>query len=497
MKAYRKYMYMGLPVLGVLFYLFYLHRAAIDLVYSDYIRLILSYLPDVWDPEKFFVPDLLTRIPVNFLERAVNVELFGYSVTFDRVMGVLGFGLSALIIGAYSRRMRLGAGWFTAMMVFMFSLNKWEMLYNGTGWAHFLAFGCFFYNYYVLERVYGSGGEKKGDRVRLRVLPALVTIGVAGPYCAIYIMTLVLAYLFVWIRRQTGWRQTALLLASAVLPLALYLWSNSMAVYEYSGAVEGSMLEALREDPGFFLKFLLKSFASMIFGVELINRHMAEVPGIVWCLAGALVAASYVLALWMNFYYGIEKKTIFPLMLLAGGGMNHLMVLVSRWIFMPRDAYGMSSRYALQYQIGILGIFLTFALVFQQQRAGGLREDRKEADGRTAREPEKGRGSRKQKERPMAPWVRAAALAVTALFLGGNLLTTAEELSFAEHRKQHNINDVKPVVLNFENETDETLETALEYHKPGIREALSILKENGWNVFGEAGGNTMESGGKK
>jgi len=90
MKAYRKYMYVGLPVLGVLFYLFYLHRAAIDLVYSDYIRLTLSYLPDVWDPEKFFVPDLLTRIPVNFLERAVNVELFGYSVTFDRVLGVLG-----------------------------------------------------------------------------------------------------------------------------------------------------------------------------------------------------------------------------------------------------------------------------------------------------------------------------------------------------------------------------------------------------------------------
>lgn len=42
MKAYRKYMYVGLPVLGVLFYLFYLHRAAIDLVYSDYIRLTLS-----------------------------------------------------------------------------------------------------------------------------------------------------------------------------------------------------------------------------------------------------------------------------------------------------------------------------------------------------------------------------------------------------------------------------------------------------------------------
>ena len=256
------------------------------------------------------------------------------------------------------------------------------------------------------------------------------------------------------------------------------------------------MVEALREDPGFFLKFLLKSFASMIFGVELINRHMAEVPGIVWCLAGALVAAAYFLALWMNFYYGIEKRTLFPLMLLAGGGMNHLMVLVSRWIFMPRDAYGMSSRYALQYQIGILGIFLTFALVFQQQRAGRTSGDREE-DGQTPHEHGKGPRTRNRAERPMAPWVRAAALMAAALFLGGNLMTTAEELSFAKHRKQHNINDVKPVVLNFENETDEALETALEYHKPGIREALSILKENGWNVFGEAGGNTMESGGKK
>ena len=30
--------------------------------------------------------------------------IFGYSVTVDRVMGVLGFGLSALVIGWYSRK---------------------------------------------------------------------------------------------------------------------------------------------------------------------------------------------------------------------------------------------------------------------------------------------------------------------------------------------------------------------------------------------------------
>ena len=104
MKNKKSYVYIGLPVLGMIFYLAYIRRSAIDMVYSDYIRLINSYLPDVWNPDKFFVADLLTRIPVNFLERGLNVMIFGYSVTVDRIMGILGFGLSALVIGRYSRK---------------------------------------------------------------------------------------------------------------------------------------------------------------------------------------------------------------------------------------------------------------------------------------------------------------------------------------------------------------------------------------------------------
>ena len=78
-------------------------------------------------------------------------------------------------------------------------------------------------------------------------------------------------------------------------------------------------------------------------------------------------------------------------------------------------------------------------------------------------------------------------MAVTAagVLLAGNLLTTAEEFSFGKHRKYHNEMEVKEIVLNFENETDDTLKAALEYRKDGIREALTILKENGWNIFGD------------
>lgn len=472
MKKYKDYLYMGLPLLGVLFYLAYIHRSAIDMVYSDYIRLINSYLPDVWNPEKFFVADLLTRIPANYLERGINVCLFGYSVTFDRVLGILSFGAAALLFGGYCRRKKVGAGWYLAAMVFMFSLNKWEMLYNGTGWAHFLAFTFFYYTYLVLDRVYENRG-KKGDWARLFLLPAVTTIGVAGPYCAIYSMTLILTYVFIFVKnRVPAWvsgagsqftgRKIAALLGSAVWPLLAYLWSNSQAVYEYSGAVDTPLLAAFFQDPKFFLKFFLKSFASMVFGVEWIDRNLPAVPGKVWCLLGLLVLAAYFLALWMNFYYGLVNDTLFPLMLLAGGGMNHLLVLASRYIFMPNDAYGMSSRYALQYQIGILGIFLTFALAA-------------------------GKKYRREKARRAAAAVRAAAIGAAALFLFGNVLTTAEEFSFGIHRKNRNL-EVRPVVLNFENETDETLADALEYRKPGIREALTILKENGLNIFKENNG---------
>ena len=63
-NSYRNIFYFLLPFLGTLFLLWYVKNATCDVVYSDYVRLVNSYLPDVWDPEKFFVPDVLTRLPI-------------------------------------------------------------------------------------------------------------------------------------------------------------------------------------------------------------------------------------------------------------------------------------------------------------------------------------------------------------------------------------------------------------------------------------------------
>ena len=93
----KRRVFLGLPViLGILFYIWYIFHASDNVAYSDYIRLVNSYLPDVTNPAKFFVPDILTRVPITYLGRIINVKLFGYNTYFDMILGVLSLGAGAL-----------------------------------------------------------------------------------------------------------------------------------------------------------------------------------------------------------------------------------------------------------------------------------------------------------------------------------------------------------------------------------------------------------------
>ena len=56
----------------------------------------------------------------------------------------------------------------------------------------FFAFACFYYHELVFDRVW-TGQEKKGDTLRMILLPVLIILGTAGPYCAIYAVVMILA----------------------------------------------------------------------------------------------------------------------------------------------------------------------------------------------------------------------------------------------------------------------------------------------------------------
>lgn len=471
-KKNRNWYYL-VPFAGAIFCLWYLYTSFYDVVYSDYIRLVNSYLPDVWNLKKFWVPDLLTRVPVNYLARIINTSFFHYSIRFDQVLGVFALVLSAVCVAGYARRQKIGTLWFLMLMAVMFSLNKWEMLNNGSGWVHFLAFAGFYYHYQIWDRMWG-GEEKQGDSLRMMLLPWVLILAVAGPYCAVYVAVLVLGYgfcmLVTWRKEKRLDRRYLWYGASVLLPFFLYLWSNAQVVPEWSGygAADGSLIQNLFQVPGYFIRFVLKSLASMVAGQELARSLWST--NLPYLVLGIFVAAVYLAALYLQFSRKIYEKTIFPLVMIVSGGMNHLLILLSRWSFLVED-YGMSSRYALQFQVGILGILMTFALCWNEMKTKKQTSVRKQG----------------AQSRRTFVW-RTAAVLTAAVFLIGNAATTRKELQTAPYRKEL-CRQRAEIALDFENRTDDELRAAFEFRTSWeesgamVRNALTILKENHWNVF--------------
>ncbi len=493
-----------LPCLGFLALLFYVRAASSDVVYSDYIRLVNSYLPDTLNPAKLLVPDVLTRIPLTYLLRFLNCQLFGYSVTFDRVLGLLGLFLCGLILGQYMLRERLHPLLMLLVYIVLFSLNKWEMLLNGSGYPHFLAFALFYYHFLLLERIY-TGTAKRRDYHLSMLLPLLALLA-AGPYLAVYIVCLVLLYGYMWISRNRNVDKSArkhylYWIAAALLALFLYLLSNHFAVYEYAGAQDVGLFTVLTEQPGFVLHFLLNGFASMLLGGELLEKLLGQgrlsYPMIYGL--GLLVLLSYGLAVSVYLRRGFYRRTVLPALLLLYGLGSHGIVFLSRYLFL-NETYAWQSRYSLQYQSGILGILLIFGLLWKN--ANLQRIDRKtsrgqteSAPGRPAQDPESVRNrtgnvpekrSRRQDQGRNKETLVAvvSALLLSLAFLCGNLWTCAEEIQKAPAREAH-YEAMEVAARQLDQYTDAELESLFEYHHGGdrIRAAFGILEEEHWNIY--------------
>ena len=161
-----------------------------------------------------------------------------------------------------------------------FSLNKWEMMTNGTGWVCTLSISGFLFHFAVLDHAAATRCRNMSDRVLLAILPILLVVMVAGPYSGGYAVILVLAYGALWLADRRGGAETSsrswsrkcrrtwcIGALTTVLAMVLYLWSNSQAVYVHRGAVtDVSIAQEFAAQPLFFLRFLLKAVASSVIG---------------------------------------------------------------------------------------------------------------------------------------------------------------------------------------------------------------------------------------
>ena len=485
-----------LSFLMALAILFYVLLSTTDVLYSDYIRLVNSYLGKPFQLGDLLQKDILTRIPLTYFFREINRHSFGYTLIFDRALGVLGLFLASKPLLLFMRKKQLPFSQQLLFLLLFYSLNKWEMLLNGSGYIHFLAFSAFYDYFYALDQAF----SKKSSLLVLSIYPPFILL-VAGPYClAVFLSCFALFFFLALGKKLWDMKGTILLLISNGLCLFLYLLSNHYAVYEYAGAESISLREVLQNHLLFVVKFIFYGFSSMLVSGEnlekLLRDGVIQGKGIV--LIGAFVLFFYIfmtlLYLWKFFASSgngggkvfskkndgapslnqgqkeavnpIEKNPmaaensgetfyfgLLPGLLLLHGLASHALVFLTRYMFL-KESYAFQSRYALQYQSALLGAFLLLFLWKNENRASLVQKART-AQGRLA-----------------------VCLLFSGIFLLGTLWTDRSEWGKSMYRREH-YERMWSYSHDLSAYSDEELEDVFEYRHGGerIRKAFAIWEQ--------------------
>ncbi len=476
--------------------LFYVLLSTTDVLYSDYIRLVNSYLGKPFQIGDLLQKDILTRIPLTYFFREINRHSFGYTLIFDRVLGVLGLFLASKPLLLFMRKKQLPFSQQLLLLLLFYSLNKWEMLLNGSGYIHFLAFSVFYDYFYALDQAF----SKKSSLLVLSIYPPFILL-VAGPYClAVFLSCFALFFFLMLGKKLWDMKGTILLLISNGLCLFLYLFSNHYAVYEYAGAESISLKEVLQNHLLFVVKFIFYGFSSMLVSGENLEKLLREgvIQGKGVVLIGAFVLFFYVLMillyLWRFFAssknsgtktFATKNKEAFssqqrqmaeqkqtdtnaltgenvgesfyfgllPGLLLLHGLASHALVFLTRYMFL-KESYAFQSRYALQYQSALLGAFLLLFLWKNENRAS-LGQKARTSQGRLA-----------------------FCLLISGIFLLGTLWTDSSEWGKSMYRREH-YERMWAYSHDLSAYSDEELEDVFEYRHGGerIRKAFAIWEQ--------------------
>lgn len=500
-EKFRASFLLFVSILCTVFLGFYILSASADIVYSDYIRLTNSYLGEPFSFHDLLTKDILTRIPVSFLFREINIAFFHYSITFDRFLGLFGLFLTSIPLLLFMAKRRIGIFFSVAILLIFYSLNKWEMLLNGSGYAHFLSFALFYLFFYLLSERVGKGSSL----LSLSVFPFLFLL-TGGPYAiAVYgaaILSLFFLFLAGKIRDKRG---SLVLLLSSFISTFLYFLSNHYAVYEYAGAKSISLKEVLLTKMTFVLKFFGFGFSSLLFSGENLEEWLSSgaVQGKQLFLLGGLILLFFLLMALLflkDLFFGEKRGEkdksltgLFPALLLLHGFLSFALVFLSRYIFL-RPEYAVQSRYALQYQSALLGALLLLYLKTARGQEAGVEKGREKAklEGNTEkkrgveRKPEDREKDEKAGEKAGARRAlpQIISIGITLLFLGGTLYTAKTELLKAPYRRLH-YETMLHSVNRIEDMDEEELERLYEYRhgKERILKAFSILKERKLNCF--------------
>ena len=458
--------------MGFAFVVYYIFRASEDVVASDYIRIINYYLIDVKDLKYLFSIGSISRIPFTFLARFINVVWFKYSTYFDRILGVTGLFILNINVLKYiqntiqNKKLKDISIIITTFIVF--SLMSWELILNGTGYAHFISIGLF-----SIAIIYLADIDNIKSQICFILLMIITAIFFAAQYIVAFAFTSIffaIIYLIRDIVIKTNNKKLIFIrilnIITASFCIVLYFVSDKIAgSITPVGFKETTLLEVIKENPIFPIKFILKSLASAIIGVETfqyalnfntINENVILFVGFIYLL---VVIFTLVVTI-SNIKTAIKNKSkldLVPIIFIMYGLINFMLVFFARYKFV-RDDYGMSSRYSIQYMFLTIGIVITLFKYIDDKF-----------------------NIKNKMSKNIVSFISILCIFFITL---GHITTIEDEIFKADYRKILYKN-LENIAVNYEEYNDEELENAFEYRRgvDQIKDALNILKNQKLNVF--------------
>ena len=468
--------------IAAVFMSLYVFNTSVDVVVSDYMRIINYYYDNVFDLHYLFSIEAISRTPISFLIRIINALFFNLSVSFDRSLNILFLFLFNFVLVKYvltkinKKYLRIISS--TILTTIVFSLSQWEMILNGTAYPHYMTLFMIITTFYYFDKYFYSNEyinkyddkilNKKNITVIIFIL--ITSIIFAGSYGVAFCMTFILMSIIMILINfknksyKSNINYYIIIIVSVVCILLFYISNTFGEPYEIAGAKNISLIELLKSEPLFVIKFFVKSLSSSMVSANVFEFYkyifnMSERSIYFYGITYLLFIIIFVLLFVLNKSY---KKYIFLVMTFALGIFDYLLIFLARYIFV-KDTYGMSSRYYIQYMFVLISL-VSYGFIMIDNLDLSLIKNK-------------------------IVYFRYIFTKIFAIFfivylMSLQYISNKHEIMLMPYRKVA-YEKAKNIIMNIDEYEESEIKNSLEYQKDisQILNAIDILKKRKYNVF--------------
>lgn len=367
-----RYVAILMILVAFLFYIFYIHRSAGNIVYMDQLRIldiVDKYFSGNLKAMDLWAPYLQHRIFGYRLIFLVNAIFFHLNTFFEMYLGAVMLCVICIFIYLeYEKSFYKYCLDKKKMLIFfiitciVFGLQKWEVIVLSMGVNMYIQIILDMAIFSVLNNILTKGESLAFLLVKLSIFILLFIMFFSGAYYyACLGSVIVILFMNIYLNKEERKKSIFLIyIVGVVSIIGLKIYSIGMNTNN-EGIYEPITKQIYFLCSHFFdaLKFYVLSLAGSIVGVETaeVYLNLNIMLGI-----GFILLSIYFFSIIIFVLNKLYKKTYMPLFLIMYTLIFCVLILVGRLNY--GIDYGMSSRYMNETQYGLIGVLWIISLLF-------------------------------------------------------------------------------------------------------------------------------------